>query len=615
MQAGFILGGGGGGGITFLLSLCESRSGTYAREYPCGWTEGAMDSQSKPKIILGAETEYGIFLDHNEERILPDMELFCIERMLDECGRSYVSFGGVRDVIRNMKEHSRIEEEASERRRMFTETVQSTLERSISSSRASKQRSGESGIKISNGARFYRDMSHPEYSTPETTNPYDIVVAERAGDKIVEECRARVEDTVRKEYATASLFIHKNNSDGRETSYGGHENYSVTLDVFKSIMDDGREYDRERRGRGSRAYVAGVVTELIFLFFVARQVIIGSGKVGSESGLTVPYQISQRSDFFSRRFSWTTTHERGIINLRNIPYAGDAFLRRFHVILGDSNMSELSIYLKHGITGIFFMMLNTGFLQEQCSGIFSPLTDPVRALHTVSRDLSLERKLPLLDGRRMSALEIMKLFAQCATKFLSLHELPAVWTDVVHKWDGVLEGLSGERHKHPLSRSLDWVAKERLINAVVRQREVDPLSEECTSVALEYHNLNPEQGIFYRLEKRGDILRLSNDADVERALTEAPRDTRAWFRSELIKRYPDHIESIGWKSVKFMTKEFFAVIEFPNPLWGGPGDAEELLRDNPPLHVLILRLLSLDAEDVVVSLYQRHGYTEGESDA
>src|SRR3989337_535326 len=133
--------------------------------------------------------------------------------------------------------------------------------------------SGLVNVILPNGSPYYVDHAHPEYSSPECSNPRDVVIWDKAGERILEDSI----DAARLIVPEGDpVFIYKNNSDGKGNSYGCHENYLV---------------DRQTP-------FPQLVRHLI-PFFVSRQVFCGAGKVGAENGAeSVGYQLSQRADFF-----------------------------------------------------------------------------------------------------------------------------------------------------------------------------------------------------------------------------------------------------------------------------------------------------------------------------
>ena len=233
---------------------------------------------------------------------------------------------------------------------------------------------------LTNGARFYVDHAHPEYSSPECLTPLECLVYDKAGEEVLRRSMVaaglRIPDQ-------PSPIVYKNNSDGKGNSYGCHENY---------MMD--------------RAVPFAKVIEGVVPHFVSRTLFTGSGKVGTETAAldadTVQYQLSQRAEFFEEIVGLETTLKRPIVNTRDEPHADPKRFRRLHVIVGDANLSEIATFLKVGSTAIVLAMVEDDAGPTRSLS----LSDPVRALHQVSADLTLTRPLALTDGSTATALEM-----------------------------------------------------------------------------------------------------------------------------------------------------------------------------------------------------------------
>jgi Pup amidohydrolase len=362
---------------------------------------------------------------------------------------------------------------------------------------------------LTNGARFYVDHAHPEYSSPECLTPRECLVYDKAGEEVLRRAMAAAALRIPDQPAPV---VHKNNSDGKGNSYGCHENYMMDRAVpFAKVID-------------------GVVPH-----FVSRTLFTGSGKLGVETPAldadTVDYQISQRAEFFEEIVGLETTLKRPIVNTRDEPHADPKRFRRLHVIVGDANLSEIATLLKVGTTAIVLSMV------EDDAGPTRDLSlsDPVRALHQVSADLSLSRPLALTDGSTATALELQWELFGAARKYAEENGLSSLGDDgavgalVLEHWETVLEGL--ESDPASLADTLDWVAKRELLAAL----------------ALQYHDLRPEKSIFRRLGLRTVL----EPGEAAAAVSEPPPGTRAWFRGKCLARWPDAVVTANWDSLVF----------------------------------------------------------------
>jgi proteasome accessory factor A len=322
------------------------------------------------------------------------------------------------------------------------------------------------------------------------------------------------------------LVVYKNNSDRKGNSYGCHENY---------LMD--------------RQVPFGRIVSHVLPFFVTRQVYCGAGKVGVEAvgsdTASVPFQLTQRADFFEEEVGLETTLKRPIVNTRDEPHADAQRYRRLHVIVGDANLSEVSTFLKVGTTALVLCMIEDEFLPREWR-----LATPVAALREVSRDLSLRKPLALAEGGSATAIEIQWEYFDRARKYADAHGLDAIGGDeiggdVLRRWEAVLTAL--ETDPSTLSTQLDWVAKLRLIDGYRERHGLEWDDARLAAMDLQYHDLRPDKGLAARV----GLERLVTAEEVEAATTLPPADTRAWFRGECLRRFPDAVVAANWDSLVF----------------------------------------------------------------
>ena len=407
---------------------------------------------------------------------------------------------------------------------------------------------GLANVILPNGARYYVDHAHPEYSTPECLSPRSLVIHDKAGERILERSLAVVAAEIP---SSPALAIYKNNSDGKGNSYGTHENY---------LMD--------------RATPFGDIVRDLTPFFVSRQIFTGAGKLGLEAqwderGKHV-FQLTQRADFFETEVGLETTLKRPIINTRDEPHADPERYRRLHVIVGDANLCEVATFLKLGTTSIVLKMIEDGFLPD-----FS-LVNPVAAIHDVSRDVSLTTQVSLVDGRKMTALQLQWEYLELARKYVDREDDTPENREVLERWESVLRGL--ENDPRTLSAQLDWVAKLRLLEGY---RERDGLAwsdAKLRAIDLQYHDVRRDRGLYHRLAHAGKVERITTDEEVQHAIMEPPDDTRAFFRGRCIAKYPDAIAAASWDSLILDTgRDALQRIPMREPLRGTRAHVEELL--------------------------------------
>jgi proteasome accessory factor A len=397
-----------------------------------------------------------------------------------------------------------------------------------------------------NGARYYVDHAHPEYSSPEVTNARDLVIHEKAGERVIEISRREANLLLPE---GALMLIYKNNSDRKGNSYGCHENYLMDRRIsFKQVV------------------------EPLLPFFSTRQIWCGAGKVGSENrNHPCDYQISQRADFFETEVALDTMVKRPIVNTRDEPHADREKYRRLHVIVGDSNMSEFTIYLRNGVTALILSMIEDGAITKDLT-----LRDPVRSIREVSHDLTLQNQLIMDDGTSRTALEIQSDFLEMALAYTSSRSLDPVQKDVLQKWEEVIGAL--KRDPMELDARIDWVIKKRLIERYMDRKNLSWDDSQVQMLDLQYHDSRPEKGLYHLLERQGKVERIVTDEEIQHAVYNPPRDTRAFFRGECLKRYPSEVFGVNWDSISFgLEDESIKRVMMAEPLKGTSEFVEELL--------------------------------------
>ncbi len=418
---------------------------------------------------------------------------------------------------------------------------------------------GLANVILTNGARLYVDHAHPEYSTPEVTNPRDAVLWDKAGERIMAEASRRAAQTVP---GQPPIQLYKNNTDNKGQSYGSHENYLM-----------------------SRATPFADIVRHLTPFFVSRQVVAGQGRVGiGQDGRGEGFQLSQRADFFEVEVGLETTLKRPILNTRDEPHADAERYRRLHVIIGDANLSETSTYLKLGTTSLVLAMIEDKFLTVDLS-----VEEPVSSLRAVSHDPSLRHVLTLRSGRTLTAVQLQMEYLEQARKYVEDRfgdDVDAQTADVLDRWESVLTRL--EQDPMLCARELDWVAKLRLLEGYRTRDGLGWGSSRLQLVDLQYSDVRPEKGLYARLVARGAMERLVSEDEVLSAVEHAPEDTRAYFRGECLRRYPTQVAAASWDSVIFdLGRESLVRVPTLEPLRGTRTHVGALLDRSPTADALV----------------------------
>ena len=419
---------------------------------------------------------------------------------------------------------------------------------------------------LTNGARYYVDHAHPEYSTPECSDALELVCADKAGERVL----ARSMQAARRILpAGQEIVVYKNNSDGKGNSYGTHENYLVDRSVpFASLVRH------------------------LLPWFVTRQVFTGAGKLGAENGASpVAFQISQRADFFEEEVGLETTLKRPIVNTRDEPHADPQKYRRLHVIAGDANLCEVATYLKVGTTAIVLALIEDDFVDKDLS-----VVGPVAAMRVVSHDPTCRAPIELSDGGTCTAVELQWEFLRLARKYADETGLEAcggetVGNDVLDRWEAVLSAL--ERDPSTLDGQLDWVTKLGLLRAYVGRDALGWDDPKLSLLDLQYHDIRPDRSLYERLVRAGKVERLVEEADVTTAMTEPPSTTRAFFRGRCLARWPDAIVAANWDSLILdVGSDPLRRIPMLEPLRGSRAHVEGLFEECTTPAELVARLAS-----------------------
>jgi proteasome accessory factor A len=363
-----------------------------------------------------------------------------------------------------------------------------------------------SNVFLRNGARLYLDVgSHPEYATPECDSVTDLVMHDRAGERILEGLLVDAEKRLHDEGIAGEIYLFKNNTDSAGNSYGCHENYLVS-----------------RHGEFGR------LADVLIPFLVTRQLICGAGKV-LQTPRGAVFCLSQRAEHIWEGVSSATTRSRPIINTRDEPHADAERYRRLHVIVGDSNMNEVTTLLKVGSADIVLRMIEAGVVMRDLS-----LENPIRAIREVSHDITGRRKVRLANGKEASALEIQQEYFSKASDFVERRGGDATAKRVVELWGRVLHAVESGNFE-VIDREIDWVTKLRLIERYQRRHDLPLAHPRIAQMDLAYHDLRRNRGLYALMEKRGQVDRVANDVEIFEAKETPPQTTRARLRGEFIK--------------------------------------------------------------------------------
>lgn len=391
---------------------------------------------------------------------------------------------------------------------------------------------GTTNLVLTNGARLYVDHAHPEYATPECRSAADVVRWDVAGERILEAAARRAEQQLPD---GSTVHVHKNNTDGKGAAYGTHENYLV-----------------------DRSIPFGLLTRHLLAMFVSRVALVGAGRVGSEDDPALPFQLSQRADFFEVEVGLETTFRRPLMNTRDEPHADPDRFRRLHVINGDATLVEEATFVKVGSMLALLDAVASGGLPDPLE-----LDDPVAAMRTLSHDPTLRATVATTDGRRLGALDLQEaLLERCERALPAAGRDPATraaldgWADLLVAARSGVDALFGRN---------DWATKLTLLEGFRDRHGLPPTHDRIRMVDLQYHDVRRDKGLYHRLVAAGRVARRTSEEEVVAAVDAAPEDTRAWFRGACVRRFPEAVVAAGWDSVVMDLGAERGLVRLPMP--------------------------------------------------
>ncbi|MEK6964237.1 MAG: proteasome accessory factor PafA2 family protein [Nanoarchaeota archaeon] len=453
---------------------------------------------------------------------------------------------------------------------------------------------GKSKIKmrgnfLTNAARLYYEPAggHPEYATPECLTVRDLIIADEAGDRILERLVKVATGIMHRRGFSGELFACKNNRDTQRTTYGAHENYLVrTTEDYKNLTD-----------------FISTFKSILIPFLVTRQLMVGAGTIISNNSGNPRYQTSQRADFIDCEVNNVTTRDRPILHIREEPHSGPKYIR-FQLLLGDANMSRVSKALKFGTTGIVLQLLENGIHDFYLPGTkcLPYIKDPVGALRAISKNPRAE--IYLRQSRNATAIDIQEVYLSKAEENLEL--LSDEQRQIATLWRKTLEAFKTDDPW--LSKALDWKIKEAILAHHLRRlfpeqlpskqkgslntlldklpRSSSSLKDAYTQLVkreLCYHDIRTETGLFHLLRANGfiqdDVFSIDEE-EILQAINLPPGHTRARTRYDFLKAMAEHglCGEANWMEGKARRYEdkLVPVAYWPDP-FSGEFDLEEIL--------------------------------------
>ncbi len=384
-----------------------------------------------------------------------------------------------------------------------------------------------------NGGRLYLDMGHLEYSSPECLALDDMVAYDLAGDVLLQSGLEALG------VADQVAFLKNNIDHCTGATFGCHENYLMK-----------REAQFTPQSLGS-----------LLSFLATRQVFTGAGRVGQANPLAfdfeppraevaVDYQLSQRADHIVNDIYQWVQFNRAIINARDEPLADYRKYRRLHLLIGDSNMSPFATALKVGTTSCVLTLLEEGLMPFDVI-----LHDAVQSTRDISRDPTQRWIVRLENGKTCDALDVQYAFLKLAQKHLGGTDAETDW--LIERWGFTLDAIRSK--PEALIGGVDWISKKWLLDAFREEENLSWQDPWLQSLDLEYHNINPEKGLFYALTPAKSIGEYNDRVRNAHAVLHPPGNTRAKGRGAAVAHFQKSKQAyvINWDSISCENQSHF----------------------------------------------------------
>ena len=406
-----------------------------------------------------------------------------------------------------------------------------------------------SNVFTANASRLYLDVgSHPEYATAECDSLSQLLAYDKAGERIFHQLSQQCDEALRNDGFAGSTYLFKNNVDSRGNSYGAHENYLISREL--ALKSFGQQ---------------------LLPFLITRQLICGAGKIAGDK-----FVISQRADQVWEGVSSATTRTRPIINTRDEPHGDSHRFRRMHVIVGDSNMSEPTFALKVGSMLLVIEMLEAGFDLPDME-----LADPIAHIRDIAADPTGAIELTLAAGGTVTALEVQQRTLDAAKRWLEQRPDEGTPNEemarVVDLWARVLDAIATQDFSG-VDTEIDWVIKRKLLTQFKNRLGCGWDHPKLAQIDLTYHDINPERGLFYLLERKGLAARWIEDAAIEEAVAKPPATTRAAIRGEFLTAVRERglAHNVDWVHLKVNRPEP-RTVELQDPFANADDAAADLI--------------------------------------
>lgn len=293
---------------------------------------------------------------------------------------------------------------------------------------------------LMNGSRLYVDhganLLNLEYSTPECTNPEELIAHIRAGDHML---AGLARDLESREPELHQLFISKTNFDYCGHTSGSHENYLHTATHAR-------------------------LAPQIIPHLVSRPIYSGGGGFNADAS-HIEFMLSPRVYFLEHLMSCGSQHSRAIFTTKQEPLSNSPY-GRLHLLCGEGVRFELTEFLRFGVTVLILRLVDAGL--SPARGIEM---DPLAAINTVARDIHCRELIGSINGIPANAIDVQRHYLRQVRAQLSRPFMPEFGATVCDRWESVLDGLESDAMQ--FAGILDWPTKHGLYRSFVEQNGQD----------------------------------------------------------------------------------------------------------------------------------------------
>lgn len=380
---------------------------------------------------------------------------------------------------------------------------------------------------LGSGARFYNDHGHPEFATPECFDLDELCLHDAAGESVVLRAGRMLEERLGQR-----VRVYKNNTDFHGASYGTHESFLLPRKI------------------GFEDLFRGLVPML-----VARIVLTGAGKVGSEASPAANYQISARADFFTESANVETLYRRPVMNTRDEPHADPDKWQRLHVICGDANMIPGCTRRKVGLVRLALCLIAEGIAPRW------DIHDPALALRSLSRSPAPPFAIEGIGDNSTTAEAILESYFTAYENRpqvdppASSPDLPgpADYSPLIAECRQLMQEL--RLGDEAAIGKIDWTAKRRLIEMAMEEEGLKWGRPELQSYDLEYHNADPAEGLYFAMAGMGMAEAGPSLLERAEALASPGERTRGWVRGLAVEKFSDSLITGCWRSITFKSPD------------------------------------------------------------